>query len=95
MAINLVGESQAHYLKHFGRGFDLGQPAFEGIATTRGVTGLPILSEALGYLEGPVVGSVDAGDHIVYLVRIEGAGSSPKLTEEKPMVHIRKNGFHY
>ncbi|MGH7199666.1 MAG: flavin reductase, partial [Planctomycetaceae bacterium] len=69
--------------------------AFEGIRVTRGRTGLPVLAEALGYLEGRVVERLDAGDHRLYLVEITGAGAGPALRELPPMVHVRKNGFRY
>ena len=59
------------------------------------MTGLPLLATSLGYLEGRIAGQTDAGDHVIYLVEIVGAGSGERLDEEKPMVHIRKNGFNY
>ena len=94
-ALSLVGESQTQFLKHFGRGFEPDQPAFEGVETVRGEFGVPVLAEALGYLEGKVVGQVEAGDHMVYLLELTGAGKWDALDTEKPMVHIRKNGFSY
>lgn len=95
VALNLIGETQTEFLKHFGRGFESDQPAFEGVNISRGSNGLPILSDAIGYLEGNVVSNTEAGDHIVYVVEITSAGAGVKLDEEKPMVHIRKNGFSY
>lgn len=95
LALSLVGRSQGKFLKHFGRGFEPDQPAFEGIETLRNSTGLPLLAGALGYLEGEIVAMTDAGDHCVYFVRVDAAGSGPDLANEEPMVHIRKNGFNY
>ena len=95
LALNLVGESQSDLLKHFGRGFEPDEEAFEGLDVVRGVTGLPLLAMALGYLEGRVTGRIDAGDHIVYLLEIEAGGGSSSLDDQRPMVHIRKNGFNY
>lgn len=93
--VNVVGESQKQLLGHFGRGFEPDQPAFEGFETTTGETGLPILCDSVGYLEGEVVESVAAGDHRVYLLTIIAAGNGPRLEGESPMIHIRKNGFNY
>ncbi len=93
--LNVVGESQKQLLGHFGRGFEPDQPAFEGLETTTSTTGAPILSDSLGYLEGEVVESIDAGDHRVYLLKVINAGGGPRLNEESPMVHMRKNGFNY
>lgn len=95
VVLNLVGESQKQFLGHFGRGFEPGEPAFDGITTTEASNGLPALSDALGYLEGQVTGQIDAGDHMVYVVQITGAGHGEALAGERPWVHIRKNGFGY
>lgn len=95
LALSLVGEAQTSLVKHFGRGFEPDEPAFEGLETVRGATGLPVLQEALGYLEGRVTGQIEAGDHIVYLLEVEAAGEGALLSEKRPMVHIRKNGFSY
>ena len=95
LALSLLAEGQSRFLKHFGRGFEPDQPAFEGLNIARGLTGLPLLSDALGYLEGEVTGHLEAGDHAVYLVDIQSGGSSEPLNDERPMVHIRKDGFRY
>ena len=93
MALNLVGEGQTKFLKHFGRGFEPDQNAFEGISIAESRLGLPVLNDAVGYLEGTITAQMEAGDHIVYLLRIEFGDE--QLSEVKPMVHIRKNGFGY
>ena len=95
MALSVLAEGQSRYLKHFGRGFEPDQPAFEGLAISRGLTGLPLLTDALGYLEGDVTGRLEAGDHTLYLVEIQAGGSAEPLEDERPMVHIRKDGFRY
>jgi len=95
MALSLVGESQLRLLKHFGKGFAPGEAAFDGLTVSRGQTGLLVLPDALGFLEGTVAGQVAAGDHTVYLLEITSAGKGDALATEKPMVHIRKNGFNY
>jgi flavin reductase (DIM6/NTAB) family NADH-FMN oxidoreductase RutF len=95
VVLSLVGESQKEFLKHFGKGFEPHEPAFEGLEVAQGATGLTALTDTLGYLEGRVTGQADAGDHVVYLVEVTGGSSGPRLAHEKPMVHIRKNGFNY
>jgi flavin reductase (DIM6/NTAB) family NADH-FMN oxidoreductase RutF len=93
LALNLLGEGQHSFLKHFGRGFEPDQPAFEGVNTAESSLGLPVLADALGYLEGTITAQMEAGDHIIYLLKVEHAHEH--ITELKPMVHIRKNGFNY
>lgn len=95
LALSLVGKSHGKLLRHFGRGFEADQPAFEGIEVHRHGTGLPVLVESLGYMEGEVVSKTEVGDHCIYFVRIDTAGAGPALGNEEPMVHIRKNGFKY
>jgi flavin reductase (DIM6/NTAB) family NADH-FMN oxidoreductase RutF len=95
VALSMLAESQSRFLKHFGRGFEPEDVAFEGVQIIRGETGLPVLVEALGYLEGRVTGQAEAGDHVVYLVEILSAGSGENIATQKPMVHLRKNGFNY
>jgi flavin reductase (DIM6/NTAB) family NADH-FMN oxidoreductase RutF len=95
VALNLVGESQSVFLKHFGRGFEADQPAFEGLQTSKAANGATVLDDVLGYLAGEVTRQMEAGDHVIYLVRITTAGSGDQLESNNPMVHIRKNGFKY
>jgi flavin reductase (DIM6/NTAB) family NADH-FMN oxidoreductase RutF len=94
-AVSIVGKSgSGAVFKHFGKGFESDEPAFEGVETSRGSTGLPLLSGAIGAIEGRIVGEVEAGDHVVYLLRIEDARAGTAIDED-PYVHLRKNGFNY
>ena len=74
------------------RGFRPDEPAFEGIALERSALGIPVLHNALGYLECEPTGSIDWGDHHIFLARVIGGSLS---LDEKPMVHVRKNGMRY
>lgn len=91
--LNLVGESQSNLLKHFGKGFEPGADAFEGLAISHCARGVPILSECIGYLECEPTGHVDSGDHRVFLAKI--ARGKLHDADAKPMVHIRKSGDNY
>jgi flavin reductase (DIM6/NTAB) family NADH-FMN oxidoreductase RutF len=95
IVLHLVGETQGAFLKYFGRGFDPEQPAFDGLETTDGPHGLPILSGTLGHLTGRVTGRFETGDHVLFAVEIDDAAAGPALATEGPMVHVRKNGFNY
>jgi flavin reductase (DIM6/NTAB) family NADH-FMN oxidoreductase RutF len=61
IALSLIGKSHGRFLRHFGRGFDADQPAFEGVEIHRSPSGLPVLAGALGFLEGAIVGKAEAG----------------------------------
>jgi flavin reductase (DIM6/NTAB) family NADH-FMN oxidoreductase RutF len=95
VAVSVLGESQKKALGHFSRGFEPNEPAFEGHPLARTSDGLPVLADALGWMAGKVTGSLDAGDHLVYAVRITEAAAGPRFATEKPWVHLRKNGLGY
>lgn len=94
-AVSLLGDSNKTMLKHFSKGFEPGEDAFEGLTTSRSANDLPVLDDALGHLAGEITGEVDAGDHVVYVLTITSAARGEKLAEESPRVHIRKNGLAY
>ncbi len=91
--LNMLGESHKSHLAHFGKGFEPGVPAFEGVEISHCPRGVPILAEALGHLECEPSAQVDSGDHRIFLARIVRG----QLKDEtgRPMVHIRKSGGHY
>lgn len=91
--LNLVGEGQKDFLKHFGKGFEPGAPAFEGLNITHCARGVPILSDAIGHLECEPAGHVDSPDHRIFLAKV--VRGRLKESEAKPMVHIRKSGASY
>jgi flavin reductase (DIM6/NTAB) family NADH-FMN oxidoreductase RutF len=91
--LNLVAHEQTALLKHFGKGFEPDAPAFEGLQLARSPSGLPVLSEALGYLECAPRSHVDSGDHRIFLAEVTSATLFD--AEVRPMVHLRKNGMHY
>lgn len=90
--LNVVGKGDKHLLKHFARGFEPGQPAFEGLEANHSSHGVPWLASAIGYLECEPAGHVDSGDHRVFLARVIGGAHT---SDDPPMVHIRKSGKHY
>jgi len=91
--LNLVGDSQNQFLKHFGKGFQPGEPAFEGLEISHCARGVPILKEAIGHMECEPVSHVDSGDHRVFLAKI--VRGKQHDSEAKPMVHIRNSGARY
>jgi flavin reductase (DIM6/NTAB) family NADH-FMN oxidoreductase RutF len=91
--LNLVGEEQKDFLKHFGKGFEPGAPAFVGLAVTPCARGVPILNDAQGHLECEPTSHVDSGDHRIFLAKV--VRGRLVNAEEKPMVHIRKSGMNY
>ena len=90
--LNILGEGQKSLLGHFGKGFELGEPAFEGLEVRRSDAAPPVLLASHAYLECRVVGRFDAGDHVLIVGRVV-AGAL--LHHGGPIVHVRKNGLKY
>ena len=90
--LNILEAAQTDMIAHFGKGFALSANAFEDVDIRRVPPHGPILVEAHAYLLATVVQRQPAGDHDLHIAEVT-AGSL--LEEGQPMVHIRKNGFHY
>jgi flavin reductase (DIM6/NTAB) family NADH-FMN oxidoreductase RutF len=90
--LNILDSDQTDMIAHFGRGFALGQPAFDGLEVERPDGIAPVLSEALAYLDCRVVSRSSAGDHDLFVSEVV---AGRMLGDGQPMVHIRKNGLHY
>ena len=91
--LNIVGEGQKTYLRHFYKGFEPNEPAFEGLTISHCARGVPILNEALGHMECEPVRHVDSGDHRIFLANVVRGRLAHSETD--PMVHVRKSGAIY
>lgn len=92
IVLNILGQDQKKLLSHFGRGFDPGQPAFEGLTIERCSRGVPILAESVGHLECTPGAHLDSGDHRIFLAEVTGGRPS---TQKDPYIHVRNNGLRY
>jgi flavin reductase (DIM6/NTAB) family NADH-FMN oxidoreductase RutF len=90
--LNVLHSTQTDMVAHFGKGFPAGEPAFEGIELERSPGGLPVLAEALAYLECRVERREPAGDHDLVIAEVL---AGKMLGDGHPMVHVRKSGMHY
>ena len=79
-AVNILGEEQQALSDCFAGGPALAfadeRGELCGAAWQRGVTGLPVLVDAIASLECTVVDVHPAGDHDLYLARVDAAGAS-------------------
>ncbi len=90
--LNMLAEPQKNFVAHFGRGFALDMPAFEGLEVAASAHNQPTLVQALAVLECEVTNRVLVGDHDLVLAKVlsgamQGSG--------EPMIHLRKSGFRY
>jgi flavin reductase (DIM6/NTAB) family NADH-FMN oxidoreductase RutF len=91
LVVNLIGADPGPMFKHFGKGFEPGQPAFDGVPHRTTQYGI-VLEDAVGFLAGKVIAKHDAGDHWIYQAHVIDADGN---VEAAPYVHIRKNGLSY
>jgi flavin reductase (DIM6/NTAB) family NADH-FMN oxidoreductase RutF len=75
LGLHLLGSEQHDAAAHFGELTGDEVDKFEGIGWSPGHTGAPILSECAAWVEGPVIGRTDAGDHEAFLMRVEAGGA--------------------
>ena len=95
VTLNQVAKGDGVLFKHFGKGFEPDEEAFEGVETEPSDSGLPLLKAAMASMVGTVRGSIESGDHVIYVVEITSATAHQSPDEFDPFVHIRKNGFNY
>lgn len=90
--LNVIPEGEKALVAHFGKGFEPGAPAFDGLEVSRERGAPPVLLAAHAYLVCRVVSRVDAGDHTLVIGEVT-AGAV--LSDGRPSVHVRKNGLRY
>ncbi len=82
-AANILAADQERLSRRFAR---KGNEArrFHGVAWTPAASGAPMLSGSLVSLDCRVVGAHDAGDHVIYVARVEAA----QLGEREPLLYF-------
>ncbi|MEZ6042264.1 MAG: flavin reductase family protein [Planctomycetaceae bacterium] len=95
ITLNQVAKGDKVLFGHFGKGFEPDANAFQGIETTEGNNGLPVLKGAMASMEGVLESKLDAGDHVIWLANITVAHAHQDPGGFDPYVHIRKNGLGY
>ena len=81
--INILSANQEAYSRRFA---DEGETnRFDGIAYTRGESGVVLLDDALAHLECRALAHHDAGDHTVFIAEVERA--SPR--HGRPLLYYR------
>jgi len=80
--VNILSEQQGHLAEHFARP---GPDKFAGLAVRSGLTGVPLLSDALAVLECRVAEVVTGGTHRVFLGEVVHAEAS----EGSPLAYFR------
>lgn len=88
-AVNILGEDQQALSDCFaGASVTPGRDAFCGAAWHPGQTGLPLLDGAIATLECTVVETFSAGDHDLFIGRVDTLGSQGR--EAMPLLYYRR-----
>jgi flavin reductase (DIM6/NTAB) family NADH-FMN oxidoreductase RutF len=80
--ISILSSNQEAWSRRFA---DETEQRFDGIAYSRGERGVVLLDEALAHMECTIVQRVEAGDHTVFVARVDGA--EPK--HGQPLLYYR------
>lgn len=90
-AVNVYAAGQRELAGQLGRRSRTNPDKFQGVATETGVTGCPLLLDALGWVECRVAGELPAGDHVLFLGEVVEAG----VRREGEPLTMQEAGFRY
>lgn len=84
-AINILTEDQGRLAQLMAGEADEEGRRLRGISTTRAITGAPIITGSLAYLDCRVVAQHPAGDHTIFVAEVVAAG----IATGQPLLHYR------
>ena len=90
--ISVLHDDSIGLMRHFARGFEPGQLAFEGVTTQVADNGVPYLAEAHAHIACEWIGEADWSDHVVICGQVIGGD---RIDDLAPLTHVRKNGLSY
>jgi flavin reductase (DIM6/NTAB) family NADH-FMN oxidoreductase RutF len=90
--LSILHRESKQLLAHFARGFEEGEPAFEGLSTELCDVGIPYLSDAHGHLVCELIGENTWTDHVLFCARVIGGACHG---DGEPWIHLRKSGSSY
>jgi flavin reductase (DIM6/NTAB) family NADH-FMN oxidoreductase RutF len=92
-ALSILGEGDTAFMKKYARGIEPGRDPFDGVQTAATPSGIPILADALAWLDCRVIQTVkfDA-DHELFIGEVT---AGQMLRDGSAFTHQRGNGYHY
>lgn len=92
--INVVGDHEKNYLKHFWSGYDPEKNPFEkDVPHDVSPNGGILMKEAKSVIECQLDSMIDPGDHSIVIAKV--LESYINDDDAKPTVHVRKTGATY
>ncbi|RLA61665.1 MAG: hypothetical protein DRQ88_08455 [Epsilonproteobacteria bacterium] len=92
-SINIVGDDQASYLKHFWKGYSPGKDPFDQIPHDVSDLGTIKIKEARSVIECKMVSKSKPGDHELIVAEVLGGCDLNENVKSK--TYIRKSGLDY
>lgn len=92
-SVNVVGDHDKTYLKHFWKGYDPNSNPFNELPHSIAPHGGVVLNQAKSSMECQMVEAHKPGDHEIVIAKV--ISSAHMAEESRPMVHIRKTGTDY
>lgn len=86
-ALSILAEGQDSISNRFAGRDTEHKDRFEGLETFTATTGAPILANNLGYLEGRVVSSHEAGTHTIFVAEVLNAQTS---VQNRPLLYFNQ-----
>jgi flavin reductase (DIM6/NTAB) family NADH-FMN oxidoreductase RutF len=86
-AVNILGADHLEWGMRFAGMMPEHHDRFAGIELQQGVTGAPILSDVLGWLDCRVRNAYDGGDHTIFVGEVLAAGSTE---ERSPLLYFNR-----
>ncbi|MFZ8934275.1 MAG: flavin reductase family protein [Bacteriovoracaceae bacterium] len=90
--VNVVGEQETSFLRHFWKGYAPGQGPFGEINHEVSENGGILIKDALSTIECTFKESIKPGDHEIVIAEVI---QSYVHHDSKSKVHLRKNGLDY
>ena len=84
-AVNILSESQREWARRFAHQVTAPSNPFADIAYHFAATGSPILDDGIAYLDCHVIAAHDAGDHTIFVGRVQAAGFG-NTQDENPLL---------
>ena len=92
-SINIVGDHESSYLKHFWKGYDPEFNPFSEIDHVLSDNNTINFKDAKAVIECRFVSSTQPGDHELVIAEVVNSVINNEVA--KPKVHLRKNGLDY
>lgn len=91
--INIVGDHEMGYLKHFWKGYSPSENPFKEIEHEITTDGGVVIKQAVASLDCQIESSIKPGDHEIVIAKV--LASRVHTLEGKPKIHLRKSGLDY